>query len=379
MASGKRDYYEVLGVLRDCDPAEIKQAYRKLARKYHPDVNNGNPEFEEKFKEISEAYAVLSNEEKRRQYDQFGFSRNLFEDMNFDSVFSEFGFGDIFNMFFGSGFGGGFSSRQGGRRQGRGSDISFETEIDFKDSAFGVKKEIEYSADAVCEECRGKGTKNESDIVKCNICHGTGQVRISRDTFLGSLISTTTCENCNGSGVIIKNPCSKCSGRGYTRSKKKIIVDIPAGIHNGDKLRVSGKGNSKGSASITGDLIILIKVKTHPEFKRSDDNVISNVNISFAQAALGCKFEISTLDGKEEILIKPGTQPDTKIILKSRGFVPLNGYRRGDHILNINVKIPTNLSNEEILLLKKYAEGREEIVGDGTTGFFTNLKNAFKR
>lgn len=379
MAREKRDYYEVLGLPRDCDAAEIKQVYRRLARKYHPDVNNGDPEAEEKFKEISEAYAVLSNEEKRRQYDQFGFSRSLFEDMNFDSVFSEFGFGDILNMFFGTGFGGGFSTNQRSRRHARGSDISFETEIEFKESAFGIKKEVEYSADSICEECKGKGSKNADDVVTCSVCRGTGHVRISRDTFLGSLITTTTCHNCNGSGIIIKNPCSKCSGKGYTRARKKIVLDIPAGIHNGDKLKVTGKGNSKGSNSINGDLIITVKVKPHPEFKRDGDDVLSNVNISFAQAALGCKLEVNTLDEKEEILVKPGTQPGTKVVLKSHGFVPLDGYRRGDHIINIIIKIPTDLTNDEIVLLKSYAEGREEIVGDGNTGFFANVKNAFKR
>lgn len=379
MASQKRDYYEVLGISKDCTNTEIKQAYRKLARQYHPDVNNGHPEFEEKFKEISEAYAVLSNEEKRRQYDQFGFNRNLFEDINFDSVFSEFGFGDIFNMFFGGNFGDGFSARGRSRKQARGSDISAETVIEFKESAFGIKKELEYSVDSLCDECGGKGSISEGGIVTCSVCQGSGQVRIRRDTFIGSIITTATCDSCNGTGSIIKDPCSKCGGRGYFRDRKKIKVDIPAGIHNGDRLKVPGKGNSKGSRSVHGDLIVTVKVKPHPSFKRAEDDVLFNINISFAQAALGCKFEIDTLDGKEEINIKPGTQPGTRITFKSRGFVALNGYRRGDFIIIVNVKIPTNLSNEEKELLKRYAEGREEIVGDGNTGFFSNIKNAFMK
>jgi len=379
LASQKRDYYEVLSVSKDCTITEIKQSYRKLARQYHPDVNNGNPEAEEKFKEISEAYAVLSNEEKRRQYDQHGFNRNLFEDINFDSVFSEFGFGDIFNMFFGGGFNGGFSTRTRGRRQSRGSDISAETEIEFKESAFGIKKEMGYPVDSICDECNGKGSKSEGGIVTCSVCHGSGQVRVRRDTFIGSIITTVTCDSCNGAGSIIKDPCKKCSGKGYFRDKKIIKIDIPAGIHNGDRLKVSGKGNSKGSYSVHGDLIVTIRVKPHPSFKRDEDNVLFNVNISFAQASLGCKFEVDTLDGREEINIKPGTQPGTKIIFKSRGFVALNGYRRGDFIINVNVKIPTNLSHEEIELLKRYADGREEIVGNGNMGFFSNIKNAFKK
>jgi len=379
LARNKRDYYEVLGVSRNCSSSEIKQAYRRLARQYHPDVNNGDPQAEEKFKEISEAYAVLSSEEKRMQYDQFGFSSSLFDGVNFDSVFSEFGFGNIFDIFFGSTFGGGFSTRTRTRRRSHGSDVLAEAVIDFKDAAFGVKKEVEYLLDILCEQCEGKGSKSSEGIITCQVCHGTGEVRVSRDTFLGSLITTSTCGSCNGAGTIIKDPCNKCSGKGYFRSKKKIVVDIPSGIDSGNQLRVAGKGNSKGSDSIAGDLIITVKVKPHPSLKREGDNVVSFVDISFAQAALGTKLKVETLDGEEEITVKPGTQPRTKILLKSKGIIPLSGYRRGDHIINIDVKIPTNLTNEEIMLLKKYAEGREEVVGDGSSGIFSSLKNAFKK
>ena len=342
-------------------------------------MNNGNPESEERFKEISEAYAVLSNEEKRRQYDMYGFSGNLFDGINFDSVFSEFGFGDIFNMFFGGSFGSGFSStRTRSGRQTRGSDVAAEAEIDFKDSAFGIKKEIEYSLDINCESCYGKGTKSENGLITCTVCGGSGQVRISRDTFLGSLVTTSVCENCRGTGTSIKDPCNRCGGRGYLRGKRKIVVDIPSGIGNGDQLRVPGKGNSKGASSVPGDLIISVKVKPHPAFRRDVDNVVTVLEISFAQAALGAKLEIETLDGHEEVSIKPGTQPGSKTVLKSKGIIPLNGNRRGDHIIFINVKIPTNLTGEEILLLKQYADGRKENVGDGSAGFFSNLKKAFK-
>lgn len=379
MGRNKRDYYEVLGVEKSCSAVEIKQAYRKLARQYHPDVNNGDPQSEEKFKEISEAYAVLSNEEKRRQYDMYGFSGNLFDGLNFDSVFSEFGFGDIFNMFFGGGFGSGFSSgRTGSRRTVRGTDVAAEVTIDFKESAFGVKKEVEYSVDSNCEECEGKKTKSQSGIVTCSVCGGSGQVRESRNTFLGSLITTSACSSCNGAGIIILEPCDRCNGKGFIRLKKKIMVDIPSGISDRDKLRISGQGNSRGASSVPGDLILTVKVKPHPEFKRDGDNIISILEISFAQAALGTKLEMETLDGNEDISIKPGTQPGTKIVLKSKGVVPLHGGHRGDHIIYVNVKIPGNLKNEEIELLKKYAEGRNEVVGDGQNSFFSNLKKAFK-
>jgi molecular chaperone DnaJ len=375
----KRDYYGVLGLSRDCTLTDIKREYRKLARKYHPDLNNGDPKAEEKFKEISEAYAVLSNEDKRRQYDQFGFSRSLFEDFDFGSVFSEFDFGDIFDRFFGAGFGSPFSTRQRSRRKERGSDISVGMKISFKESAYGVKKEIEYNADDICEVCRGKGSAADDGIITCRECSGTGKVRTARQTLIGNIITTSTCRDCGGTGKIIKDPCKKCRGRGYHSRKKKVKLDIPAGIHNGDRLRVSGKGNSLGKDSINGDLFVTIRVMPYPGFKRDGNDVLSNIEISFAQAALGCRLEVETLDGKEEINIKPGTQPNKKIILKSRGIIELNGYGRGDHIINIEVKIPTKLTKEEIILLKKYADGREEAVDNRSYGAFSNIKNAFKK
>ncbi|MDD3776164.1 MAG: molecular chaperone DnaJ [Actinomycetota bacterium] len=372
----KRDYYEVLGVSRQCSKEELKKAYRKLAHKYHPDVNNGDGDAEEKFKEISEAYAVLSNDDKRMQYDQFGFSRNLFNEADFSSVFEEFNFGDIFNAFFGSGFGGGFSSQR--RSRSRGSDVEAGIKLSFKEAAFGAKKEVEFFVDDICQDCGGKGSQSEEGIKTCSQCRGTGQVRIQRQTFLGSIVTSSTCRNCEGSGKVITDPCPKCQGSGYYQQKKKLKVDIPAGIHNGDRLRVAGRGNSAGISGLNGDLYVSVEIEPHPSLKREGDNVISEVEISFAQAALGCKVVVETLDGEEEINIKPGTQPETKKILKAQGFVPLNGYRRADHIVTIKVSIPTRLSGQEAELLAKYAEGRGEEVGD-SSDFFSNLKKAFKR
>ena len=254
MSKTKRDYYEILGVSRTCSITEIKKSYRKLAREFHPDVNNGDPEAEEKFKEISEAYAVLSNDEKRDQYDRYGFSRNLFNEADFGDVFSEFGFGDLFSSFFGSGFGGGFGGSRK-RARSRGSDIEIETTVSFKESAFGIKKEIEYEADDICMDCDGSGASEGSSVDTCGQCGGMGQVRVTRQTLIGNVITTSTCDRCNGSGKIIKDPCKKCHGRGHRKIKKKIKVDIPAGIHNGDRMRVTSKGNSLGRDSITGDLI----------------------------------------------------------------------------------------------------------------------------
>jgi len=373
----KRDYYEVLGVSRQCTKDELKKAYRRLAHKYHPDVNNEDPKAEERFKEISEAYAVLNDDKKRMHYDQYGFSNNLFNESDFGSVFEEFGFGDIFDMFFGSSFGHGFSSRSR-RPQSQGSDIETKVDISFKESAFGVKKEVEYFADDLCDKCGGKGSASEEGITTCSLCGGTGQVRSQRQTFLGSIVTTSTCKNCGGDGKVVTDPCKKCSGSGYRKMKKKLKVDIPAGIHDQDRLRVSGEGNSLGRGSICGDLYVTAKVHPHPVLKREKDNVVSDAKISFAQAALGCKLKIPTLDGEEELEVKPGTQPETKKVLKARGFVPLNGYRRADHIVNIKVSIPTRLSAEEAELLAKYAQGRDEEVSVGSD-FFSSLKNAFRK
>jgi molecular chaperone DnaJ len=375
LASKKRDYYEVLGVSRESSLEEIKKEYRKLARQYHPDVNNGDGASAERFKEISEAYAVLSNEDKRRQYDNFGFNNSLFDNFDSESVFSEFGFGDIFNMF----FGGGSSSRNSSRRQTRGSHVETKLEISLKEAAFGIEKEVEYSCSDLCEVCSGTGSEDPNGVEKCKVCNGTGQIKYTRQTILGNMVTSSPCSSCQGSGEIVKNPCKKCAGKGYYRQKEKISVKIPAGIHNGDSIRVSGKGNSAGRGSVSGDLYVVISIAPHPLFKRDENNLIASLDISFTQAILGSKFEIETIDGKEEIVIEPGTQPNTRLVLKSRGMVELNGYRRGDHIININVKIPTRLSREEIEILKKLAENKGEFVGDGSRSFFTNLKDAFKR
>ena len=374
----KRDYYEVLGLQKTCTITEIKSAYRKLARQYHPDVNNGDPQAEERFKEISEAYAVLSNEDKRRQYDRFGFNNSLFDDFDPNSVFSEFGFGDIFDAFFGGGFGrGGFS--RGRRQRKRGSDIELDLTIGFKESAYGVKKDIEFKVDKICKDCDGSGSQSSDGIETCSVCGGTGRVQQNNQALFINVVTTATCKNCEGTGKIVKDPCPTCGGGGYKKSKEKLKLDIPAGIHNGDRLKVSGRGNSRGSGSINGDLYVTVKVKPHPEMYREGDDAVTDIKISFAQAALGTKVNIDTLDEIEEIDIKPGIQPNDRIILRSRGFVQLNGYNRGNHVINVKVEIPKKLSEAEKGLLKDYAEGRDELVGDGSSGFFSNLKRSFKK
>lgn len=379
MNSMKKDYYEVLGLDRDCTAEEIKKAYRKLAMQYHPDVNNGNAESAEKFKEISEAYAVLSNEEKRREYDNFGFSSSLFDNFDTSSIFDDFGFGDIFDMFFGD-FGRSRSSSTRTRtRQARGSDIEVKLEISLKEAAFGIEKEIRYTSNDICEVCNGTGSEGKDGTERCHVCGGTGQVRHSRQTLIGSVITTSVCGNCNGTGEIIKNPCKKCGGKGYYKQKKTLKVKVPAGINDGDKIKISGKGNSLGKGSVAGDLYVAVSIIPHPLFKRDGNDIISNIDISFTQAILGTKVEVETLDGMEEINIEPGIQPNTRVVLKSRGMVEFNGYRRGDHIINVNVKIPSKLPKEELEALKKIAESHGEVVGDGSKSFFSNFKEAFKK
>lgn len=374
LAGQKKDYYLVLELERSCTTVEIKKSYRKLAHKYHPDVNNGDQDAEERFKDISEAYAVLSNSEKRRQYDQFGFNKNLFEDFDLNNVFSEFGFGDIFSAFFGGGSGSGR-----GRARSRGTDIRAAIKISFKEAAFGIKKEIEYAVDGICQECDGRGSETEDGIETCQTCGGMGKVNVSRQTLIGNIVTSATCNDCRGKGKIIKEPCKKCRGRGFQNSNKKLKVDIPGGIHDGDQLRVSGKGNSLGKDSINGDLFIIVKILPYPGFIRDGDDVLTNLEISYAQAALGLKLEVETLDGNEKIIIKPGTQPNTKIVLRSRGMVQLNGYRRGSHIINIDVKIPVKLGKEEKTLLLKLAGLRKEATGGAAEGIFSRIKNNPKK
>ena len=379
MASRKKDYYEILGVERNCTIEEIKKSYRKLAREYHPDVNNGDSEKAEKFKEISEAYAVLSNEEKRRQYDNYGFSSSLFDNFDSESVFSEFGFGDIFNMFFG-GFGGNsYSSRTSTRRRAKGSNVESRVEITLKEAAFGVEKEVNYIANVLCEECNGTGSSAAGGLEKCHVCNGTGQVRNTRQTFIGSIVTSSVCGNCNGTGQLIKEPCKKCNGKGYYKQRKTIKVKIPPGINDGDSIRIGEEGNSLGKDSMNGDLFVAVSILPEKNFKRSGNDIISNIDITFTQAILGTKIEFETLDGTEEIVIEPGTQPNTRIILKSRGMVEFNGYRRGDLILNVNVKIPTKLTKDELESLKSIAINHGEVVGDGSKSFFASFKDAFRK
>ena len=361
MAESKRDYYEVLGVSKDADDAAIKKAYRALAKKYHPDMNPGDAEAEKKFKEASEAYAVLSDGEKRRQYDQFGHA--AFEGGaggaggfgGFD--FNGADFGDIFGDIFGDLFGGG---RRGGRANNgpmKGANIRKSIRITFEEAVFGCKKELEVILKDPCTTCGGTGAKPGTSPETCPKCGGKGQVVYTSQSFFGTVQNVQTCPNCGGSGKVIKEKCTSCSGTGYTSSKKKIEVTIPAGIDNGQSVRIREKGEPGTNGGPRGDLLVEVNVSRHPIFQRQDMHIFSTVPISFAQAALGGDVKIQTVDGAVIYNVKPGTKTDTKVRLKGKGVPSLrNSAVRGDHYVTLVIQTPEKLSAEAKEALRRFDE-----------------------
>ena len=361
MAESKRDYYEVLGVSKDADDAAIKKAYRALAKKYHPDMNPGDAEAEKKFKEASEAYAVLSDAEKRRQYDQFGHA--AFEGGaggaggfgGFD--FNGADFGDIFGDIFGDLFGGG---RRGGRANNgpmKGANIRKSIRITFEEAVFGCKKELEVILKDPCTTCGGTGAKPGTSPETCPKCGGKGQVVYTSQSFFGTVQNVQTCPNCGGSGKVIKEKCTSCSGTGYTSSKKKIEVTIPAGIDNGQSVRIREKGEPGTNGGPRGDLLVEVNVSRHPIFQRQDMHIFSTVPISFAQAALGGDVKIQTVDGAVIYNVKPGTKTDTKVRLKGKGVPSLrNSAVRGDHYVTLVIQTPEKLSAEAKEALRRFDE-----------------------
>lgn len=364
MAEQKRDYYEVLGIDRNADEAAIKKAYRALAKKYHPDMNPGDAEAEKKFKEASEAYAILSDPEKRRQYDQYGHA--AFEQGGgaggFD--FSGADFGDIFGDIFGDFFGGGRS--RGGRSNGpmKGANVRASVRITFEEAVFGVEKELEVTLKDECTHCHGTGAKPGTSPETCPKCGGKGQVVFTSQSFFGTVRNVQTCPDCNGSGKIIKEKCPDCHGTGYIASRKKIRVTIPAGIDNGQSVRIRDKGEPGVNGGPRGDLLVEVVVSRHPILQRQDVNIYSTVPMSFAIAALGGEVVIDTVDGKVVYEVKPGTQTDTKVRLKGKGVPYLrNSAERGDHYVTLVVQVPEKLSHEAKELLKKFDEENGDTLG----------------
>ncbi|MBF0572843.1 MAG: molecular chaperone DnaJ [Desulfamplus sp.] len=347
--SEKRDYYEILGVSRDATKDELKSTYRKLAIKYHPDKNPGNKEAEEKFKEASEAYSVLSDDQKRQIYNQYGHKglegSNFSTNVNFEDIFS--GFGNIFEEFFGFNSSGG---RSGGSRVQRGSDLRYDMTLEFMEAAFGIEKEIDIRKYDVCDFCSGSGCKEGTQPEVCSQCHGTGQFVQSQGFFKVK----TTCPYCRGKGRSIPNPCSKCVGSGRMEITKRVSVKIPGGVDNGAKLRLTGEGEASMSGGPPGDLYVFIQVKPHKFFRREGSDVICVADISFIQAALGDEITLPTLQGEKNLEIPKGTQYGDTFRLKGEGIPSLRTGRRGDQIVQVNIKTPTGLSKKQEKLLQEF-------------------------
>lgn len=350
----KRDYYEVLGVNRNAGDDELKKAYRKEAKKYHPDLHPNDKECEEKFKEVSEAYAVLSDKEKRSRYDQFGHAG---VDPNFGAGggaggFGGFDFSDIFGDIFG-GFGGfGGSSRRNGPK--RGSDVRQVIDITFEEAAFGCKKQINITKMENCSECGGSGAKPGTSPVTCGRCHGTGQVENRVRTPLGYMSNVTTCPECHGTGQIIKEPCKACRGNGKVRKNSTIEVTIPAGIDHGQTIQISGKGEPGERGGPSGDLLVTIRIKAHALFKRDGFDVFIDMPITFVQAALGSSLKVPTLDGTVEYDIPEGTQSGTTFKLRDKGIPYLRGKGRGSLFVKVTVEVPKNLNSKQKELLREF-------------------------
>lgn len=378
----KRDYYEVLGVSKGANDDELKKAYRKLAKKYHPDLNPDNKEAEAKFKEVNEAYGILSDPEKRQRYDQFGHAG---VDPNFGGGggyggaggfggFDGFDFGDIFDGIFGGGFGGGRSSRRNAPRKGR--DLGVELEITFEEAAFGCEKEINLYRTEFCPDCDGSGAKKGSSVETCHTCHGTGQVQTTQRTILGNMSTVTTCSTCGGKGKIIKEPCPKCAGKGKVKKAKKIKVKIPAGIDNGQSISLQGQGDVGDKGAINGDLFVTVHVKPHELFRRNGFDVTCEVPITFVQAALGAELEVPTLDGKVKYTIAEGTQTGTVFRLKGKGIPQLRRSGRGDQYVKVNVEVPKHLTAKQKSLLKEFAGLDKGSNHAKQKGFFDKMRDA---
>lgn len=372
MANGsKRDYYEVLGVNRNASEIEIKKAYRRLALQCHPDKNPEDKQAEERFKELSEAYAVLSDPQKRATYDQFGHAG--MEGGGFST--GGFGFGggsfeDVFGDLFGDLFGGLGARRGRGRR---GDDLRYNLTISFEEAAFGLETKIQIPRHVVCEECNGNGAKRGTTPRTCPTCQGAGQVRYQQGFFSLS----RPCPDCGGEGRIIDQPCPACRGAGRVRRKRTISLKIPAGVETGNRLKLSGEGDLGTGGGPPGDLYVVISVKEHPIFQREGPNIICEVPISFVQAALGCELEVPTLKGKVKIKVPVGTQSGKVMKLSGQGFPSLQGYGRGDQLVVLRVETPTRLTPRQKELLEEFAQEGEEDVHPMGKGFFDKVKELF--
>ena len=381
MAQEKRDYYEVLGISKGASEEEIKKAYKKLARKYHPDVNPGDKDAEEKFKEINEANAVLSDPEKKARYDQFGFAG---VDPNYGAggpgwgdgaAGFDFGdLGDIFGSFFGGGFGGFGGSTQRRNAPQRGESIRVSVSISFTEAAFGCEKSVTIDRTESCPTCKGSGCAEGTTPEVCSECRGTGTVQVRRQTPMGVFSSTSACPKCGGKGKIIHQPCDDCRGSGFVRRRRTVQVSIPEGIANGQPISLRGQGHAGKNGGPSGDLLITVMVKPHELFRREGTSVYCEAPITFTQAVLGTELEIPTIDGKVKYTIPEGTQTGTTFRLKGKGIPVLNGRGRGDQFVTVYIETPQNLTREQKDALRKFSELLGESNYEKQKSFFKKFK-----
>ncbi len=385
----KRDYYEVLGVDRNADEKTLKSAYRKLAMKYHPDRNPDNAEAEDKFKEASEAYEVLSDAQKRQRYNQYGHEgmrrgQDFHDFGSVNDIFDIFGRqgggGSIFEEFFGFGGGGGQRGQQGGER---GKDLRIKLELSLEEIAEGVEKTLKYKRLTECDVCSGSGAKPGSGSSTCGTCGGQGRVQqVSRSVF-GQFVNVTTCTTCNGMGKVVKDPCSKCHGEGRQKGDTTVKVSIPSGVSDGNYIPIPGKGHAGRFGGRTGDLIVVVAEKEHPVFIRDGDNVLYDLTISYPDAALGGEVEVPTLQGESILTIEPGTQPGTMLRMRDKGIQRLNSYGRGDQIVRVNVFVPTKLTSRERNTLKELSKSDNIAPSEaqkkekGSKDFFDKVREVF--
>lgn len=375
--SDKRDYYDVLGVERGVTEQDLKKAYRKKAMKYHPDRNADDKEAEGKFKEVNEAYEVLSDSEKRNLYDQFGHA-GVNQNGGGQGGFNGGGFGgfeDIFSDFFGGGFGGG-SRRSNGPR--KGADVRVDITISFEDAAFGVKKDIEFLRTEECHTCHGEGAEPGSSTSTCSQCNGQGQVRYAQRSLFGETVQVKECDQCNGKGTTYDKPCHTCKGHGKIRKKKKMSIDIPAGVDTGSVLSLRGEGQLGAKGGPRGDVKVVMRVSDHKYFVRDGNHVMYELHISFAQATLGAEVIVPTLEGKVKFKVEPGTQSGKMTRLKGKGIPVVNGYGKGDQYVKIIVDVPSKLTDEQKGKLMEYAEsmGEKNDYTSKSKGFFNKVKDA---
>lgn len=377
----KRDYYEVLGVPKTSTDDQIKKSFRKLAMKYHPDRNPGDKQAEEKFKEINEAYEILSNPEKKKLYDQYGHAG---VDPQYGAGSGGFGgFGGGFGGFemdfgdlFGGIFGGGSRSRNG---PVRGDDIGYRLTLSFEEAAFGCTKEISYSCIEQCSDCKGSGASAGTSAETCPKCRGTGQMNIRQNTAFGMFQTTKTCDNCRGSGKIIKNPCKKCNGTGLEKKNKKLDINFPAGIADGQRVSARGKGNAGRNGGPAGDLVVEVHIRPHPVFERDGYTVFCQVPITIVEATLGAEIDVPTLDGNIKYTIPEGTQNGKQFVLKNRGIQMINSTRRGDQIIQVEVEIPKNLNEKQKNILREFDSSLGNNNNSKKKSFVDKLKDYLKK